>query len=65
MKTLIPLACLAFQFNPAIAQSAPTPPTKVSMETCLQAARAKLESNIVTSGFVEGDTQEIDQIGRE
>ena len=47
MKTLIPLACLALQFNPAIAQSAPTPSTKVSMETCLQAARAKLDSDVV------------------
>ncbi|MCF7969522.1 MAG: PepSY domain-containing protein, partial [Methylococcaceae bacterium] len=47
MKSLIPLACLALQFNPAIAQSAPTPSTKVSMETCVQAARAKLEGDVV------------------
>jgi len=47
MKKLIPLVCLLVQTNPVVSQPAPAPSTKVSMETCLQAARAKLDGDVV------------------
>ncbi len=47
MKKLIPLACVVLQINPASAQTASIPTTKASMETCLQASRAKLDGDVV------------------
>lgn len=47
MKKLIPFVCVLLQANPAIAQPVPPSSNKVSMETCLQAARAKLKGDVV------------------